>query len=108
MGTLEQLDGCPVLECFQYQHLFLIVPRYFSSNPVFVLFPVKYISVSIFQRHLNGVGISQQPFSSNGGKQHLPELGYSPLSLPCGGVCLTNLMVEDGRARRGSVSRVVI
>lgn len=52
MGTLQQVDGSSVLECFQYQQRSLVVPRYFSSNPVFVVFPVIYISVSVFQCHL--------------------------------------------------------
>lgn len=43
------------------------------------------------------IGISQQPFSSNDGKQHHPGLGYLPLPLPCGGVYLASLIVENGR-----------
>lgn len=40
------------LECFQYQHLSLVVPGYFSSHPIFVVFPAIYLSLSIFQCHL--------------------------------------------------------
>lgn len=98
MGGLQQCDGSSRLECFQYQHLSLVVPRNFGSNPVFVVFPEECISVSIFQCHpVKSVVIAQQSFSSSGGKQQHPGLGYSPLPLPCGGVCWPSLMVEDGR-----------
>lgn len=46
MGSLS------LLECFQYQHLSLVVPRYLTSDSILVAFPEKYISAWIFCCHL--------------------------------------------------------
>lgn len=56
MGSSQKSDHCSLLECFQSQHLSLVVPRY-----LLVAFPEKYISVWVFHCHL----VSLSAFASN-------------------------------------------
>lgn len=52
MGSLLKSNRYSLLECFQHQHLSLVVPRYLTSNSILVAFPERYISVWIFRCHL--------------------------------------------------------
>lgn len=93
MRSFQKNGVFSLLACFQYQHLSLALHPFHSRGcPRRIHLSVKFSAPS-YQL----IGSPQQPLSSSRDEQQHPVLGYSTPAQPYREVCLSRLIVENGR-----------